>query len=280
MKETNTFFTEKNNKQAGYGGIILIVIFIIIAAAIMVISILQQTSESTQQDIQSEEATRLLHTAETGVEEAIANIEAYKEGRVGEIEDLSEVAGSDYTLTVQTKDENLVETVLDEGHTVEVKAKEDNTAIRVRWWDLDRDNNCNSADPAAILASIYKSTGDIATHYAYGPCTTQRANNLAAAEDSVSNDPTSNYYFEKTFPVVENGTIFRVKPLYNRTAIKIEAVSGALETPSWIITSQSASADEVTASQAIRSVVTAETAPSILDFTLVSGTTIETTHPN
>ncbi len=181
----------------------------------------------------------------------------------------------DYSIEPQ----DYLEATIQEGHSVDLitGGAPPVTQLKFQWWENDTD--CTTNDPASIIISTYEDNGDvIAKHYAYGPCNSGERNGIT--DNFETPDPgTAPYEYEKIINIHPHTKLVRIKPVYNDTKMRIESIgAGTLQTPQINIQVNAQDPEENMATQVVQIQRIQESAPTVLDYTLVSGNTINHTN--
>ncbi len=252
--------------QSGQIGIIVLLIMTVILT--IGLSIGNRTAQEQEITIEEEESTRVFNAAESGIERALSSIfsaeesgESVQQGLTTQNIDDTEIQ---YNVTAQ---ENL-ETHLSQGSTAEIPLNADagTQNLEINWWTNATD--CGN-DPASLLITVYSyiSSDDnyTAKHFAVGPC-----NGAGERNDNYTNPSSSTldsyaYFYELNLEADDQ--IVRIMPVYNDTQLR---VSGPADVAQYSVTSQAkqANTDYVKAINVTR---TMSSAPSFMDFALVSG---------
>lgn len=245
--------------QAGQIGVVTLLIMTVL------LTVGLSTAANTTRDVtlsqQEAESTRVFSAAEAGIEQALSSYEGENlSGNVGSISDVD----VNYTLT----EVNALETRLFEGVSVAVDVTGVTTGqgITVHW---SKDDDCGAADPASLLISIfYDDAGTTRVRYeTAGAC--DRSDGFTLA----SNVNTDGYRREIDIPLQTNDLFLRIKPLYNDTHIRVTGAGWTLPVQGVRVRSEASNqlGNETRSVEVNRSL---PTAPSVMDYALVSGTTI------
>lgn len=259
----------KNNLHSQSGVVGLIVLLSMVVLITVAISAISRSTVSTQITTQQQESSEVFTAAELAVDKALSEI--FSTSAVESVSVEEEIDG--IATKRETVVDNVLETRLNHGTTAElILAGNDpiNEDIVIEWWKGSI-SNCNDDNPASIIASIYhKEGGNIsARHYAFGDstCSASRGDNFEGMTESGSDG----YLLKKTWNItslgLHPGDLLRIKPAYNDTEIR---VSGPIDEAQYNVRVDAMS-DEKQASKAITVKQTLPAAPTIMDFSLVSG---------
>jgi len=163
-------------------------------------------------------------------------------------------------------------TTLTQGTTIELTPTGSGN-VQFYWWDKGVD--CRADQPASLMFTVYTKPGSdiIAKHYAVGPCNSNNdrkdgyQDNFTTPGGSI--DP--NYLYSYQLPVTGQDIIVRFKPVYNDTAIR---VIGPIGTPQSVIRTQAEAPTEDVDTSTVQIDRIVESGPAVLDYSLVSGSTI------
>jgi hypothetical protein len=254
-------FLEANphKNQAGQVGVVTLLIMTVL------LTIGLSTAANTTRDVnlsqQEAESTRVFTAAEAGIEEALSSYEGENiTGSVGTIGDVD----VDYTLT----EVNALETRLFEGVSVAVDVTGTTTGqgLTINW---SKDDDCGTQDPASLLVAIfYDDAGTTRARYeTAGAC--DRSDGFTLA----SNINIDGYRREFDLPLQTGDLFVRIKPLYNDTHIRVVGDGWVLPVQGVRVRSEARNqlGNEARNVEVNRSL---PTAPSVMDYALVSGTTI------
>lgn len=176
--------------------------------------------------------------------------------------------------------EYLEATIL-EGNSVDLIPQHSPPTQKVlfQWWDGD--TNCTTNDPASIIISLYEKNGANyqAKHYAYGPCNNgERTTGITDNFETPDTPHSGSYKYQKEINLTPNTELIRFKSVYNDTKVRVESTQGsALRTPQINIRAEAQDPAEDKATQVVQIKRISESNPTVLDYTLVSGNTINHT---
>lgn len=253
--------------QAGQIGVIILLIMAVLLTAGLSLAV--RTTQELFLSQQTAESTRVFNAAEAGIEEALSNDLSFEgeqtSGSITTIENTS----VDYTIT---KVRNL-ETKLFEGVTVmvDVAGATNGSSMTVDWSTIDACSG-SANDTASLIVDIYSQTGSdtVVRHVLLGGC--NRGDGFDVST-SVNNDG----YRRRSTVALQSGDLFvRIKPIYNDTDIRVSISGfGGWEPPVQYYNIRSeARNDRGDETRIVEVNRTLPTAPSIMDYVLYSGTTI------
>lgn len=247
--------------QSGQVGVItLLVMGVLLTMGLSVASNINRDLEISRQE---SETTRVFTGAEAGVEEALSNLEFEGDQTTGSVTTIDEVT-VDYTINRLYN----LETRIFEGVTVgvDVTGAADGNILQIVW---SKEDDCGSTDIASLLVGVY-----------YNDAGTQRVRYYTASGcdrgDGFGTPSAVNidgYRRRLSLTLTSEDTLVRIKPLYSDAHIRVRPNSWSLPEQGVSIRSQASSVP----GQEVRSITvnrSLPTAPSVMDYALVSGTTI------
>jgi hypothetical protein len=251
------------SSQSGQIGVIILLIMAVLLTAGLSLAV--RTTQELFLSQQSAESTRVFNAAEAGIEEALSNDLTFEgdssEGTITNIENTS----VDYTIN---KVRNL-ETKLFEGVTVmvDVTGTTTGSSLTIDW---SRSDTCPGI--AALLVDIYSQSGSytVVRHETLAGCDVGDGFTLGASGNNGG-------YRRRSTVALQTGDLFvRIKPLYADTDIRVAGNSfggWVMPVQYYNIRSQARNerGDETRIVEVNR---TLPTAPSVMDYVLYSGTTI------
>lgn len=253
------------NKNKGQA--VLIVLLVVAVALGLGLSIVSQSTTDVKISKQEQESSRAFNAAEAGIEEALKNI------TVG-IDQQIEVDGIEVNYSVSGKE--VIEGIFNENESIEVNLTGADpllNIIDINWVDktsqTENPSSCqnNSGQaPASLLITVIDSL-DQTNRYGLNACVLSSENGLTDVADLGD----GSYLRKYQIPVSSSDKLIRVRPLYNRTSLR---VSGNVDLPNQAYLISSTAQVESLESKAIEVVRTKPTTPSIFDYVLFSGTSI------
>ncbi len=237
------------------------------------VSIASRTVMDVTLTRQEEQGGRVYQAAESGVEsvlsqdlsdDALYTNDAFS-GTLSTIADID----VDYSVARRKS----LETRLDEGGVVavDVTGTANGNQLQINW---GKGKDCSGATPsnnaASLLIRVYNVTGGATTvkHYAYAACAYTDGYPVTG---TLAGD---NGYFRKVILTLSSGdTTVRIQPVYNDTMVQVDGLGWTLPVQFYEIKSNARN-QQGNESKAIQVSRTLPTYPSILDYTLYSGTTI------
>ncbi|PIR59316.1 MAG: hypothetical protein COU69_00970 [Candidatus Pacebacteria bacterium CG10_big_fil_rev_8_21_14_0_10_56_10] len=251
--------------QAGQAGVITLLTMVVILT--IALSLGTRTTQDLSLSRQQAESSRVFNAAEAGVEDALSQIKAT--GTTGP----TNVTIDNTTVSVTTAQLNRFDSFVFEGNTVTVDltGAAGGDTVRLRW---DKRSNCATDQqldkPASLVVSIF---------YQDAGTTRVRHQGLEACDHGDGFETSTaididGMRWQRGVSLPAEPLFMRVRPVYNDTHLKVEAVGGwSLPAQGFKVRSQAGNdlGDEVRIVEADRSL---ETSPSIFDFTLYSGTSL------
>lgn len=246
--------------QSGQVGIAVILVMVVMST--IGISLATRSASDVRTARQSQEATQTFSAAEAALEDILSRDQSYLEDtETGEFTGVENVAVN-YSVGKEAE----LTTELLEGSTAEIDVSSGAAGqeVVVEWSDTAE---C-SQTPASLLLSIVNTAGatPVARHYGYAIC-----DNSDGMEVSVTSG--SQYARQVTLTLQDGDNKIRITPIYNDTDVLVNGNGWTLPTQEFTINSvaQNQLGRETKAIEVER---TNEYAPTILDYALVSGTTI------
>ncbi len=247
--------------QSGQVGIAVILVMVVMST--IGISLATRSSSDVRNARQSQEATQTFSAAEAALEEILSRDEAaLEQTTTGEYTGVENV-----TVNYSVGTENELTTELLEGATAEINVSSGSVGqeVIVQWSDT---TDCGSGSPASLLVSVINSSGaePVARHYGYAICDRSDGMELVAT-------PGSEYSRQVAITLETGDAFIRVTPIYGDTDILVNGNGWTLPTQEFTI--NSVARNELgRETKAIEVERTAEYAPTLLDYALISGTTI------
>lgn len=230
-----------------------------------------RASRDVQTSRQGQDAVQTFSAAEAIIENVLAQGEAALEtAPSGSVSDIENIEGS-YTVTVesnQTLD-------LDQGVIVEVPlaapgaspGNMNGNQVAVEWAEPGTINNCD-ANPASVIITVINTAGvnPVARTIASAGCS--RSDNIP-----VSNTAPTQLGRRIVVTLTTGDSLVRITPLYNNTPLFVTGANWTLPTQQYLIRSvaRNTLGRETKAIQVDR---TRDFSPSVLNYALVSGTTL------
>ncbi|MCD8484267.1 pilus assembly PilX N-terminal domain-containing protein [Candidatus Woesebacteria bacterium] len=247
--------------QSGQVGIAVILVMVVMTT--IGISLATRSASDVRTARQSQEATQTFSAAEAALEDILSRDQQYLEDTsTGEYTDVENV-----TVNYSVGKQNELTTELLQGSTAEVDVSSGSVGqqVVIEWAE---NVSCGSGSPASLLVSVINTAGaePIARHYAYSPCDRADGMEVISAAGSI--------YDRQVVLTLESGDQYlRVTPIYGDTNILVNGNGWTLPTQEFTINSvaQNQLGRETKAIEVER---TTEYAPTLLDYSLVSGTTI------
>lgn len=237
------------------------------------LSMASRTTQQAETSIQQETATRVFNAAEYGIEEALSRI--YEAEEAGQT-----VNDSTFNLSLENSLSNIAATIdsdseleihLEEGATSEINLSGNAGSLTI-YWSRSGTTGCTLlSNTAALLLSVYSdNSGTItAQHYAVDGCNTARGNSF---QNPVGSASLANYVFSHRLDLAANSVQLRIRPLYAGTDIVVQGIPISRAQYNIVSRAQSSQGDNETKAIEVRR--TLPSAPSFMDYALVSGTSI------
>jgi Tfp pilus assembly protein PilX len=271
----NSLFAKKasfGNSQSGQIGLIIILIMVVILT--IGLSVASRSTDDLEITSQSETSTRVFNAAESEIENALSAIYKYENEGVALTNPPESISDEGVKSKYSINLTDSLETNLIQGRSAEIRLVGATSGnINIRW---SRESCANN--PASLLISVYFDNGgpgleDIrARHYGVtiNDCDNQRDDSLELADATVFLPYNGSY----NLAVTDLDRMIRITPLYNNTDILIPA-NALISHAQYNINSRAQSDAENKETNAINVRRTIPSAPSFMDFTLVSGEDID-----
>lgn len=249
------------HSQSGQVGIAIILIMVVVST--IGISVAQRSVADVQTSRQSQEATQTFSAAESALEDILSQGETYlEENDTGNFNEIKNVS-VDYTIARS----NELDTELLEGTVFEldVSGASAGQIVRIEWSETD---DCTNDEPASLVVSVVNQAGATTARYSqHAICNRSDGFTLVA-----TNGTTYERRIEVTLQAGDQR--LRVTPVYNDTNIMVNGQNGlALGTLQYTIRSVARN-DLGRETKAIEVQRTTDAAPSILDYAVISGTSL------
>lgn len=239
------------------GQVALMVLLIMVVLLTAGLALAARTAQNLSLTQQTVESTQVFNAAEEGIEQALIS------GGTGSFED------ADTRVDYRIDQFNYVETVVPEGTTIEfdLSGASAGNRLSLEW---SQTSDCGD-DPASLVVSIFSVDGggfSRVRHYAIGPCSATRGDNFSSPTGS-----SSSLAFGHELSLTNEDLFARIKPVYNDTRLRLTASGWSAPTQLEQVRADATSkiGDE---SRSISVWRTRETAPSVFDYALYSGTDI------
>jgi Tfp pilus assembly protein PilX len=252
----------KHRAQSGQIGLIVLLIMVVLLT--MGLSIAAQTTQELFLSSQTSDSARVFNAAEAGIEQALStDLDFAQQVLEGEV---TSIPNTDVNYSISKI--NTLQTRLFEGITVmvDVTGVVNGQAIRIDW---SRDGDCNTQDPASLLVSVYSQNAGVTSmrQFALGACNRSDGFTLASTLTPAQN----NLYRRYDLALNTNDLFVRIKPVYNDTDIRVTGHQGfTLPTQYYNIRSEARS-QTGQETRIVEVNQTLPTAPSIFDYALYSG---------
>jgi len=255
-------FRNPSNRFAQSGQVGIAVILVMVVMSTIGISLATRSATDVRTARQSQEATQTFSAAEAALENILSRDQSYLETTdAGEYSDVENVAVN-YTVDRDTQ----LTTELLEGAVAEIDVSTGTAGQQVTIeWSASSDCGTN---PASLLVAVINTAGatPIARQYSYAICDRSDGFELVLTNGS--------QFARQVTITLENGDqSIRITPVYADSDLLVSGNGWTLPTQEFTIQSiaENLQGRETKAIEVER---TTEYAPTILDYALVSGTTI------
>ncbi len=273
MSSGRVFF--RSATQSGQIGLILLLMMVVMLT--IGLSLVARTSKELKIATQETETTQVLTASETGINDYLAldlgTLNYVARTYIASPEPVTSDGDFINQVTV-TQNINLDIPRLEEGAAAQANVT-GGTALTVYWGS----EICSSpSGRASLVVTIYGDTDGVKTakHTAHAGCDLSGTDGIAfnTASDVIGVDPTGAGLKRMTTVALPPGsTVARIRPVYTSTRLHAELTSSTPNTQGYSIrsTGTSTRGDETRIVQLDQ---TLPIAPSVLDYVLLSGSTI------
>lgn len=257
--------SKANNKLTGQEGQIGVIILLLTVVLLTIgLSISSRSITDIRLSRQEEQTSRAFDAAEAGIEEALRKDlqQLAQETQIGgpQTVNIGELAAS-----YEVAEENVLETEIDEGETIEVNLEGLGPGDRVRVdWAKE---SCSAA--AAIVVAVFDS--DSVDRTPYDGCSSRASTN--GFETNGVQAGSDGYTFSRTFNPSAGVQFMRIRAVHAGTAIRIAGDNRDLPVQFWRIHSE-AQTELGQETRAVEVTQTLPAPPSIFDFVIYSGSAI------
>lgn len=274
---TRRLFQPHPSMQPKTDGYIVIIVLLLTAVLLMLgLSLATRTTEEVYLSGQEADTTRVFNAAETGIEEALYKLQVDSELGFGEEAAPIQVnvldgSGADLIVTGQQASE--FDLTVAQGEVLTLAWKSGTT---ISWTHA---NDCSNA--AAIIVTLYNTTGPTASHVAYNPykpavglnpeCDKGTGFDRALGSDGTSSVRLDLATFGLGLVEPPVGSILRIRPLYADASFHVTNSSAVQLISTASDTTGGGTSAETRRIQVIR---TEPAAPAIFDYAVFSGETL------
>lgn len=259
---TNKCYTDSMRSQSGQVGIAVLLIMVVLST--IGISLAARTTQDVQSSRQTQEAVQTFAAAEAALEDVLSRGQQYlQETTAGQYTGV-ENATVDFSIDARPE----LSTELLEGAVAEIDVTGSTVGqqVRVEWGES---TDCLLSPASLIVTIVNNSTGTPISRYeSYAIC--DRGDGFALVTTPAS---TPGLVRQLTLTLQDGDISIRLTPIYNDTTIFVNGVGWTLPTQQFSISSvaKNVLGRETKSIEVQR---TTEYAPLLLDYALVSGTTI------
>lgn len=254
--------------QRGQVGIIVL----LVAAIVLVVglAVANRTIQESQLNLAQEDTARVFSTAESGVQQALNNIFQFETEQTLELP--GEFSFDDSNLNqVSIASTPTFNGFLPERNSLEIRIDDNQTGnIDIHW----SQTSCAQGASNLLIGHYYQDGGvHEVDYFMVGNCPQSGDQNLLA----VGSSSLAGYQFQYTHNVTaakSQSAFLRIIPLGGNTNIRVSGVNNLLETAQYTILSLAQMPDGSSA-KAIEVVRSLPTAPTFMEFALVSGGNLE-----
>lgn len=250
------------------GQIALVVILLMVGVLIIGLSLASQSAQDLLLTTSEVESNRVFNAAEAGVEEALS--QGFDFTGAEQIVNLEpgfyDLADVQYQVTKN----DFLDTLVLENSAIAIDVSTAGSVgsplLNIDW---STSSNCALDNPASLVISVYyDDAGTTAVrHYALAGCDRADGFTLVGASGQAG------YSFGYQLPLTGNDLLVRIRPVYNKTTLRVTAANFTLPTEMYSIRSQAKNTrGEESRAVLVKRGLPAQ--PSVMDFALVSGVDI------
>jgi len=269
------------SSQSGQVAVVILLLMVIILT--VGISVASRTTEELLTSRQTSDSARVFNAAESGVDEALSQLQTSFE--TGSLADQGSLNVNNSNVNYQIVSSTTLETRVDEGVSVMVALVNQTVTptglpaagsprrLQIQWSNAGLDTDCSSSQrPASLLISTYSVTSGVGTSRVQAIEGCGRSDGFGP-QNSAANTP---YRFRYDLDLAAGDLLVRIKPLYKGTQLQVTGQNLTLPTQNYLITAEARNqtGNETKKIQVDR---TLPAAPSIMDYTLFSGATLTKT---
>ncbi len=274
------FFSLPHSSFHSESGQVAVVILLLMVVILTVgISVASRTTQELITSKQTSDSARVFNAAETGIDEALSTLESSFES--GNLDPNGTITVNNTDVNYQISPSQTLQTRVDEGVSVMV-ALVDQTVnpnglgaggsrrLQIQWSDSNLESDCTTTPgPASLLVFIYSMNGGTAQ----ARMKAVQGCNHSDGFDSRNATAGSPFRYRHDVDLAAGDVLVRVKPMYNDTQLAVSGSGLVLPTQNFVVTAEARNQQGGETSK-IRVDRTLPTAPSVLDYALYSGTTI------
>lgn len=250
-------------KAAQSGQIGLVVLLIMVTVSVLGVSVASRATGDVVLSRQGQETARTFAAAESAIENVLAMGDTY----LGSASSGQYTGDPDTTVDYTITRNNEVDSKLLQGSVAEIDltGAVANNVVAVEWSQTD---DCTNDSPASLLISVVNmaAPSPIVRYYSYAIC--NRSDGFTVVG---TNGTSLRRRVEISLQAADRR--LRITPVYNDTALLVQGVDWTMPVQGYTLQSVARNL-QGRETQAIKLLRSINTAPSILDFAVVSGTTI------
>lgn len=222
--------------QPESGQVLLIVVLVLVVVVTIGLSLATRSLTNQRQSREDQSSEQAFSAAEAGIQVAL------KQSGSNSIPITQFSNGTTYKADVRTISSNQIAVnggnslIKNEGvdvwmstYPVTATSGRWNGTLTINWDATTNTNPCNAAALEVLVLSGANKDAPVLAHYAYDPCT-QRfpANNFTTQNITVSNVTIQGkqYRYSVTLPVIANGILMRIVPVYANTSLAVTTAAG------------------------------------------------------
>lgn len=252
---------------ASSGQVGIIVLLIVVVLLTVGVSVVSRTTSDLSNSTSNQAASRALDAADSGVEQALSqDLTTIPQGQQQQVSGIPNATNVAFTVRQLSYLQTTAE--LGTSASIDVRGVPNNTvSLTIDW---SKEAGCATDNPASLVITIYKeigSTPPVRRVFA-GSCTHSPDDGF-----TIENPGSNGYFRTVTVPLDTSDAIVRIRPVYNRTELKVTGNGWQLPTQIYTIhsTAQSANGQETQAVEVNRGL---PMPPAIFEYVLYSGTSI------
>lgn len=263
----------RSTAQPGQVGLVILLIMVVVST--IGLSVASRSTQEVTTSRQTQEAAKTFAAAESAIERVLSQAAESSFVFEGNSQSLTfDDIADDTTVDVSITKQQQLETRVKEGVTAEINVTGAVTGNNLRIeWASSRD--CANSPASLIVEFLNVNGANQTTRYAtLAPC--DHGDNFFAIDPDSSAHQGTTFAIRYDLPLATNDTKVRITPVYADTPLSVMS-AGGWQLPEQQFTITSVGQNEAQGGRETQAVEVERTqpyAPGILDYALVSGTTI------
>lgn len=262
-----------SHSQSGQVAVIILLLMVVLLT--VGLSVASRTTQDLLTSKQTSDSARVFNAAETGVDEALSQLESSYE--TGQLETSGTLEINNAQVAYQIVSTDTLEARADEGVSLQVDLVNRQTTpnglpaggptLRLEWSDTNMEGDCGI--PASLLLTTYSMSGGTVI----SKTTPVQGCNRSDGFELPNATAAAPYRFRHDLALQAGDLFVRIKPLYGNTQLKVTGSGITLPVQSYTVSAEARN-NEGNETKKIEVTRTLPTAPAIMDYALYSGTTL------